>query len=105
MLVEEFPGIDARDPHSIDSSPVGPHLYVKDVEVAAQKAIQAGLKVIRPIQVSLMVNDRVSLWTPSIPVDDAELHQKGEFKGNTEESHKALWSVTRRSGAGSTVSS
>ena len=34
---------------SIESSPVGPHLDVKDVEVAAQKAIQAGLKVIRPI--------------------------------------------------------
>ena len=49
MLAEEFPDMDAKDPHSIDNSPVGLHLYVKDVDAAAHKVIQAGLKVVRPI--------------------------------------------------------
>lgn len=44
MPAEEFPDMDAKGPHSMDNSPVGLHLYVKDVDVAAQKAIQASLK-------------------------------------------------------------
>jgi len=42
MLAEEFPDMNARGPHSTDGSPVGLHLSAKDVNAAAQKAIQAG---------------------------------------------------------------
>ena len=41
MLAEEFPDMDAKDPLSIDSPTVGLHFFVKDVNAAAQKAIQA----------------------------------------------------------------
>lgn len=49
MLAEEFPDMNAKGPHSIGGSPVGLHLSVKDVDAAAQKSIQAGQQVIRPI--------------------------------------------------------
>ena len=42
MLTEEFPGMNAKRPHSIGGSPVGLHPSVKDVDSKAQKAIQAG---------------------------------------------------------------
>ena len=42
MLAEEFQGMNAKRPHSIEGSPVGHHSSVKDVDSKAQKAIQAG---------------------------------------------------------------
>ena len=41
MLAEEFQDMDAKGPYSTDSSPVGLHLYVKDVDATAQNSIQA----------------------------------------------------------------
>ena len=49
MLAEVFPDMGAISPRSVGGSPVTFHLYVKDVDAAAQKAIRAGLKVTRPI--------------------------------------------------------
>jgi hypothetical protein len=42
MLAEELPDMNANRPHSIGGSLVGLHLSIKNVDAAAQKAIQPG---------------------------------------------------------------
>jgi hypothetical protein len=42
MLAEELPDMNANGPHSIGGSLVGLHLSVKNVDAAAQQAIQPG---------------------------------------------------------------
>lgn len=39
-----------RSPPSLGGSPVGLHLYVKDVDAMFNQAVSAGAKVIRPVQ-------------------------------------------------------
>jgi PhnB protein len=45
MLSDEMPGSANRSPQSLGGSPVGIFLYVKDVDSAFQKAVNAGAKV------------------------------------------------------------
>lgn len=49
MLSEEFPEYDALSPQSVGGTPVVIHLYVTDVDAFTEKAIAAGLKVLRPV--------------------------------------------------------
>ncbi|HZQ69830.1 MAG TPA: VOC family protein [Terriglobales bacterium] len=49
-LSDEYPEYGLRSPGSIGGSPVRLHLYVKDVDAVAARAIEAGAKVVRPVQ-------------------------------------------------------
>lgn len=49
MLCDEFPEHDALSPHTIGGTPVMIHLYVEDVDAFTQRAVDAGLKILRPV--------------------------------------------------------
>jgi PhnB protein len=49
MLCDEFPDHDALSPHTIGGTPVVIHLYVADVDAFTARAVDAGLKVLRPV--------------------------------------------------------
>ena len=49
MLADEHPDIQALSPKTIGGSPVSIHLYVDDVDVAVERAVAAGAKLIRPV--------------------------------------------------------
>jgi PhnB protein len=51
MMADDFGGESAsRAPQSGSGSPVGLHLYVKDVDTMFAQAVNAGAKVIKPVQ-------------------------------------------------------
>ena len=50
MLSDEYPDYNALSPQTIGGSPVKIHLDVTDVDAFAERALQAGAKVIRPIE-------------------------------------------------------
>lgn len=49
MLSDEFPEIGVQSPRTLGGTPVAIHLYVEDVDVWAERAINAGMKVTRPV--------------------------------------------------------
>jgi PhnB protein len=49
MLCDEFPDHDALSPQTIGGTPVVIHLYVEDVDAFTARAVDAGLKVLRPV--------------------------------------------------------
>ena len=49
MLADEFPEMQAHSPIFYEGSPIKIHLYVTDVDVLFQQAVDAGAKVIRPL--------------------------------------------------------
>jgi PhnB protein len=49
MLADEHPDIQALSPKTIGGSPVSIHLYVEDVDIAVERAVAAGAKLIRPV--------------------------------------------------------
>lgn len=49
MLADEFPDMNFKGPQSIGGTPVHLHLYVEDVDQMADRAIKAGIKVLRPV--------------------------------------------------------
>src|SRR5262245_2389697 len=49
MLADEFPEMGIRSPQAIGGSPVTIHLYVDDIDRFAERAIAAGLEVLRPV--------------------------------------------------------
>jgi PhnB protein len=50
MLCDEFPDHDALSPQTIGGTPVLIHLYVEDVDQFTSRAIEAGLRVLRPVE-------------------------------------------------------
>ena len=50
MLNDEFPQCGALSPKSLKGTPVTIHLYVSNVDAFAARAIEAGAKVIMPVQ-------------------------------------------------------
>ena len=51
MLTDEHPGMDCnKSPKTLGGSPIGIHLYVKDVDTIFQQAVAAGATVERPVQ-------------------------------------------------------
>jgi len=50
MLADEFPELGVRGPESYGGSPVTIHLYVADVDALADRAIEAGAKLLRPVE-------------------------------------------------------
>ena len=49
MLADEFPEMSIRSPQTLGGSPVTIHLYVDDVDRFADRAVAAGLRVLRPV--------------------------------------------------------
>jgi PhnB protein len=50
MLCDEFPAHDALSPQTIGGTPVMIHLYVTDVDTFTARAVDAGLRVLRPVE-------------------------------------------------------
>ncbi|MES2918967.1 MAG: VOC family protein [Pseudomonadota bacterium] len=50
MLADEFPGLDARCPHSLGGSPVSLLIYVDDVDATYAQALAAGATALRPLE-------------------------------------------------------
>ncbi len=50
MLNDEFPGMGAKSPSTLNGSPVTVHLYVKNADAVFQRAVSAGAKTIMQIQ-------------------------------------------------------
>jgi len=50
MLSDEYPEMNVLSPETIGGSPVTIHLYVEDVDAMAASAMDAGAKVIRPVE-------------------------------------------------------
>lgn len=49
MLADEHPELNAIGPQACHRSPVGMHLYMKDVDAVIKRAVAAGAKVTRPV--------------------------------------------------------
>jgi len=50
MLSDESPQMGARSPQTLGGSAVGLLLYVEDVDAMAKRAVDAGAKVVRPVE-------------------------------------------------------
>lgn len=50
FLCDEVPGMECRSPETLGGSPSGIYLYVRDVDDAFKKALNAGATVKRPVQ-------------------------------------------------------
>jgi PhnB protein len=50
MLADEYPDMGARGPRAFGGSPVSIMVYVPDVDAVVQKAVQAGAKIVRPVE-------------------------------------------------------
>jgi PhnB protein len=50
MLADESPDIDVRGPRAIGGTPISLHVYVEDADGVFDRAIQAGARVLRPIE-------------------------------------------------------
>lgn len=50
MLADQNPDMDARGPRAIGGTPVSLHTYVEDADSVFDRAIQAGAKVLRPVE-------------------------------------------------------
>lgn len=49
MLADEHPEMNARGPRSIGGTPVSLHVYVEDSDRVFERAIEAGAKVLQPV--------------------------------------------------------
>jgi PhnB protein len=50
MLADEHPEIGARGPRAFGGAAVSLHLYVTDVDATVKKAVDAGAKLLRPVE-------------------------------------------------------
>jgi PhnB protein len=50
MLADEYPDMGARGPRAFGGSPVSIMVYVPDVDAVVRKAVQAGAKLVRPVE-------------------------------------------------------
>jgi PhnB protein len=50
MLADECLEADARSPQSVGGTPVGLLLYVEDVDAVAENAVEAGAKLLEPLE-------------------------------------------------------
>lgn len=50
MLVDEFPAMGSRSPKTLNGTPVTIHLIVDDVDAFVNRAVEAGAKVVVPVE-------------------------------------------------------
>ena len=77
MMADEFPQMGFKGPKSLGGSPVGILLYVPDVDAMFKQALDAGAKVLKPLQ-DMFYGDRSGsvedpfghVWTLSTHKED-----------------------------------
>lgn len=57
MLADESPEMGANSPVNYGGSPVGIHLYIKDVDAVVKRAVGSGARIIRPVE-NMFYGDR-----------------------------------------------
>jgi PhnB protein len=57
MLADEYPDTESYGPQAYGGSPVGIHLYIKNVDVVVKRAIDSGAKLKRPVE-NMFYGDR-----------------------------------------------
>jgi PhnB protein len=62
FLVDEAPEWGSRGPQSLGGTPVGIHLYVKDVDAVFERAVAAGVTVKMPVE-NMFWGDRYGVVT------------------------------------------
>ncbi len=62
MLGDEYPDMGYRSPEALKGTPVSFMVYVEDVDAAAATAIEAGMKVVRPVA-DQFYGDRNGIFT------------------------------------------
>jgi len=88
FLGDEVPGMDCRSPETLGGSPTGIYLYVRDVDEAFRKAVDAGATVKRPVE-DMFWGDRTGsvldpfghtwdLATHRVDVPPQEMKRRGE---------------------------
>jgi uncharacterized glyoxalase superfamily protein PhnB len=50
MLVDEFPAMGGTSPKTLEGTPVTIHLIVDDVDAFVERAVEAGAKVVMPVE-------------------------------------------------------
>lgn len=50
FIMDEVPGMECHSPETLGGSPSGLYLYIRDVDKAFKKAVDAGAKVKRPVE-------------------------------------------------------
>jgi len=50
MLADEHPAIGAVAPPTVGGTPVGLHLYVADVDAVVARAVEAGARLVHPVE-------------------------------------------------------
>ena len=100
MLGEEMPGMECESPQALGGTPVGFYLYVKDVDAAFRRAVNAGATVKHEVK-NMFWGDRIGtvtdpsghVWTLATHVEDVskeELAKRGKeaFEKMLQESHR-----------------
>src|ERR1700722_11827422 len=64
MLSDEFPELGVRCPLALGGTAVTLHVYVDDVDALARRAIEAGAKVLRPLENQFYGDRTVKLEDP-----------------------------------------
>jgi PhnB protein len=62
MLADENPRFGRKSPTSLNGTPVGLHLYVRDVDAAFKRALQAGAKQVMAVE-NMFWGDRYGVIT------------------------------------------
>jgi len=50
MLADESPEMDARSPRTGGGTPVSLHVYVEDADATFERAVEAGAKMLQPVE-------------------------------------------------------
>jgi PhnB protein len=50
MLADESPEMDARSPRTVGGTPVSLHVYVEDADATFERAVEAGAKMLQPVE-------------------------------------------------------
>ena len=64
MLADEFPEMNFKSPRAFGGSPVAVHLYVKNVDAVAKKAVAVGAKLLRSVADQFYGDSSASLEDP-----------------------------------------
>ncbi len=79
MLADEVPDMDIRGPKTVGGTPVSICVYVEDVDAVAQRATNAGARMLRPVE-DQFYGDRTGSfedpfghhWTVMMHVEDVD---------------------------------
>ena len=93
MLADEFPDMGALGPTALGGTPVGLAVYVEHVDAVVARALEAGAKVIKPLQDQLYGDRSATLadpfghkWTLATHIEDVspeELERRSAAMSST----------------------